>query len=101
MIGFEHFFTVSSALFIIGLAGLFLRPGQVIAILISIQLIVVAAVLNLVAYAHFDVKSGSQLLAFFAMLVSSLQLALGVAICVSFHRRHKTLDLRQTKVMKG
>lgn len=101
MISFEHYLIVSTSFFMIGVAGLFLRPGQVFASLICVQMIVLAAVLNLVASAHFSENTAGQLFAFVAIAVSTFQSVLGIAICVSFRRRHGTLSLEDIKVMKG
>jgi NADH-quinone oxidoreductase subunit K len=98
---------LSAALFAIGAFGLVTRRN-LIAALISIELMVNAALINFVAFARFggphghqgDPESGS-LFALFAVAVTAAEMALALAIVIAVHRQRRHLDIRELDGLHG
>lgn len=100
-IGLEHFLAVAAALFVIGIFGIFLNRKNVIVILMSIELMLLAVNLNLVAFSS---KSGDLVGQVFTMLiltVAAAEAAIGLAILVVFFRNRGTIEVEDANVMKG
>ena len=100
-IGLEHFLAVAAALFVIGIFGIFLNRKNVIVILMSIELMLLAVNLNLVAFSS---KSGDLVGQVFTMLiltVAAAEAAIGLAILVVFFRNRGTIAVEDVNVMKG
>ncbi len=101
MVGLEHYLTVAAALFVIGIFGIFLNRKNVIVILMSIELMLLAVNLNLVAFSS---KSGDLVGQVFTMLiltVAAAEAAIGLAILVVFFRNRGTIEVEDANVMKG
>jgi len=100
-IGIEHYVTVSSILFVLGVLGIFLNRKNVITILMSIELILLAVNINLVAFStHLGDVSG-QILAMFVLTVAAAEAAVGLAILVTFFRNRGDIAVDDASVMKG
>lgn len=100
-IGLEHYLAVAAALFVIGIFGIFLNRKNVIVILMSIELMLLAVNLNLVAFSS---KSGDLVGQVFTMLiltVAAAEAAIGLAILVVFFRNRGTIEVEDANVMKG
>lgn len=101
MIGIEHYLTVAGALFVIGIFGLFLNRKNVIIILMSIELMLLAVNINLVAFsAHLGDLVG-QVFTLFVLTVAAAEAAIGLAILVCFFRIRGTIDVEDINMMKG
>ena len=101
MIGLEHYLTVAAALFVIGIFGIFLNRKNVIVILMSIELILLAVNLNLVAFsAHLGDLAG-QVFALFILTVAAAEAAIGLAILVVFYRNRGSIAVEDINMMKG
>ena len=101
MIGTEHYLTVAAALFVIGVFGLFVNRKNVIIMLMSIELMLLAVNINLVAFsAHHDDMVG-QVFTLFVLTVAAAEAAIGLAILVCFFRVRGTIDVEDVNVMKG
>ncbi len=97
----SHYLTVAAVLFSIGIFGIFLNRKNVIIILMSIELILLAANINLVA---FSVHLGDMVGQVFAMLVltvAAAESAIGLAIIVVYFRNHGTIAVEDINLMKG
>jgi NADH-quinone oxidoreductase subunit K len=92
MIGIEHYLTVAATLFVIGIFGLFLNRKNVIILLMSIELMLLAVNINLVAFSSFANDLAGQV---FTLLV------LTVAAAVCFFRNRGTIAVEDVNVMKG
>ena len=101
MIGLEHYLTVAAALFVIGVFGLFLNRKNIIIMLMSIELMLLAVNINLVAFSSFMQDLVGQVFALFVLTVAAAEAAIGLAILVSFFRTRGTIDVEDVNVMKG
>lgn len=101
MIELEHYLTVASFLFVTGIFGIFLNRKNVIVILMSVELMLLAVNLNLVAFsAHMGDLVG-QVFTLFVLTVAAAEAAIGLAILVSFFRNRGTIAVEDVNVMKG
>jgi NADH:ubiquinone oxidoreductase subunit K len=92
MITLTHFLLVSAALFSIGLY-IILSKENAIQILIGIELMLNAAILNLVAFGKFDkLNNAGQTFALFAIVLAAASTAVALAIVLNVYRRYKTID---------
>jgi NADH-quinone oxidoreductase subunit K len=101
MIGLEHYLTVAAALFVIGIFGLFLNRKNVIILLMSIEVILLAVNINLVAFSSFLGDLTGQVFTLFVLTVAAAEAAIGLAILVCFFRTRGTIDVEDVNVMKG
>ena len=101
MIGIEHYLTVAATLFVIGILGLFLNRKNVIILLMSIELMLLAVNINLVAFSSFLGDLVGQVFTLFVLTVAAAEAAIGLAILVAFFRNRGTIDVEDVNVMKG
>ena len=101
MIGLEHYLAVAAAMFVIGIFGIFLNRKNVIVLLMSIELILLAANINLVAFSSFLGDLVGQIFALFVLTVAAAEAAIGLAILVCFFRIRGSIDVEDVNVMKG
>ena len=101
MIGLEHYLTVAAALFVIGIFGLFLNRKNVIILLMSIELMLLAVNINLVAFSAYLQDLTGQIFTLFVLTVAAAEAAIGLAILVCFFRNRGTIDVADVNVMKG
>jgi NADH-quinone oxidoreductase subunit K len=106
MITLNHYLMVSGALFTIGFAGVLLRRNVII-IFMSLELMLSAANLALVAFSRFNLTAEGlpnyhgQVLVFFIITVAAAEVAVGLAIIVAVFRARQTTDVQQLTSMKG
>ena len=101
MIGLEHYLTVAAALFVIGIFGLFLNRKNVIILLMSIELMLLAVNINLVAFSSFLGDLVGQICALFVLTVAAGEAAIGLAILVVYFRNRGSIAVEDVNVMKG
>ncbi len=101
MVGLEHYLTVAAALFVIGIFGIFLNRKNVIVILMSIELILLAVNINFVAFSSYLGDLVGQVFTLFILTVAAAEAAIGLAILVVFFRNRGTIDVEDVNVMKG
>ena len=101
MIGLEHYLTVAAALFVIGIFGIFLNRKNVIIILMSIELMLLAVNINFVAFSAYLHDMAGQVFTMFVLTVAAAEAAIGLAILVTFFRNRGTIDVEDVNVMKG
>ena len=101
MIGLEHYLTVAAALFVIGIFGIFLNRKNVIVILMSIELMLLAVNINFVAFSTYLNDVSGQLMAMFVLTVAAAEAAVGLAILVTFFRNRGDIAVDDASVMKG
>ena len=100
-IGLGHYLGVAAILFTIGVFGIFLNRKNVIVILMSIELMLLAVNINFVAFsAHLHDLTG-QIFAFFVLTVAAAEAAIGLAILVVYFRRRGTIAVEDINRMKG
>ncbi len=100
MITLTHFMVVSAALFSIGLYGVLARRNAVL-VLAGIELMINAAILNLVAFGRYDkATDGGQVFALFAIVLAAAAVAVALAIILQVYKHYKSIDpghIRQLK----
>ncbi|MAV02145.1 MAG: NADH-quinone oxidoreductase subunit NuoK [Rhodobacteraceae bacterium] len=101
MITLEHYLTVASVLFVIGIFGIFLNRKNVIVILMSIELMLLAVNINLVAFSSFLNDLVGQVFSLFILTVAAAEAAIGLAILVCFFRVRGTIAVEEINSMKG
>ncbi|WP_127755220.1 MULTISPECIES: NADH-quinone oxidoreductase subunit NuoK [unclassified Devosia] len=100
-IGLGHYLTVAAILFTLGVFGIFLNRRNIIVILMSIELILLAVNLNLVAFsAHLGDLQG-QVFALLILTVAAAEAAIGLAILVIFYRNLGSIAVEDVNQMKG
>ena len=100
-VGLEHYLTVAAILFAIGLLGIFLNRRNVIIILMSVELILLAVNINFVAFSAYLGDLVGQVFALFILTVAAAEAAIGLAILVVYFRNRGTIDVEDVNVMKG
>ncbi len=101
MIGIEQYLALTSALFVIGIFGIFLNRKNVIIILMSIELMLLSVNINLVAFSSFSGDLVGQVFTIFVLTVAAAEAAIGLAILVIFFRNRGSIDVEDVNVMKG
>ncbi len=96
-----HYLTVAAILFTIGVFGIFVNRKNVIVILMSIELILLAVNINLVAFSVFLHQVTGQIFALFVLTVAAAEAAVGLAILVTFFRWRGDIAVDDAAVMKG
>ena len=100
-IGLSHYLTVSAILFTLGVFGIFLNRKNIIVILMSIELILLAVNLNMVAFSAFLNDMVGQVFALFILTVAAAEAAIGLAILVVFYRNGGSIAVEEINIMKG
>jgi NADH-quinone oxidoreductase subunit K len=101
IIGLGHYLSVAAILFTLGIAGIFLNRKNVIIILMSIELILLAVNINLVAFSSFLGDIVGQVFALFVLTVAAAEAAIGLAILVVFYRNRGSIAVDDINLMKG
>ena len=100
-IGLGHYLTVAAILFTLGVFGIFLNRKNVIVILMSIELMLLAVNINLVAFSTFLGDLVGQVFAMFVLTVAAAEAAVGLAILVVYFRNRGTIAVEDIDVLKG
>jgi NADH-quinone oxidoreductase subunit K len=100
-IGLEHYLTLAAILFTIGVFGIFLNRKNIIVILMSIELMLLAVNINLVAFSAFLHDLVGQIFAMFVLTVAAAESAIGLAILVIFFRNRGSIEVEDINAMRG
>ena len=100
-IGLAHYLTVAAILFTIGVFGIFVNRKNVIVILMSIELILLAVNINLVAFSVYQGNVTGQVFAMLVLTVAAAEAAIGLAILVVYFRNRGTVEVEDINAMKG
>ena len=100
-LGLAHYLSVAAILFTLGVLGIFLNRKNVIVILMSVELILLAVNLNLVAFSHFLGDLVGQVFTLFVLTVAAAEAAIGLAILVTLFRNRRTIDVADIDTLKG
>jgi NADH-quinone oxidoreductase subunit K len=101
IVGLPHYLIVAALLFTIGVFGIFINRKNVIIILMSIELILLAVNINLVAFSVFLGDLVGQVFALFVLTVAAAEAAIGLAILVVYFRNRGTIAVEDINLMKG
>ena len=100
-IGLSHYLIVASILFTLGIFGIFLNRKNVIVILMSVELMLLAVNINFVAFSAFLNDLVGQVFAMFVLTVAAAEAAIGLAILVVYFRNRGTIEVEDINLMKG
>ncbi|MEL6212220.1 MAG: NADH-quinone oxidoreductase subunit NuoK [Pseudomonadota bacterium] len=100
-IGLGNYLTVAAILFAIGMAGIFLNRKNVIIIMMSIELMLLAVNINLVAFSQFLGDLVGQVFAFMVLTVAAAEAAVGLAILVAFFSTRGDIAVEDANLMKN
>ncbi len=100
-IGLSHYLTLAAILFTLGTLGIFLNRKNVIVILMSVELILLAVNINLVAFSAFQGNLVGQVFALLVLTVAAAEAAIGLAILVVFFRNRGSIAVEDINAMKG
>jgi NADH-quinone oxidoreductase subunit K len=97
----HHFITLSIILFCIGIGGIFLNRKNIISILMSIEIMLLAVNINFVAFSVYLNDLVGQIFAIFILTVAGAEAAIGLAILVVYFNNRKNIELENISSMKG
>jgi NADH-quinone oxidoreductase subunit K len=100
-IGLFHYLIVASLLFTIGVFGIFVNRKNVIIILMSIEMVLLAVNINLVAFSAFLHNIEGQVFAMLVLTVAAAEAAVGLAILVTYFRNRGDIAVEDINQMRG
>ena len=100
-IGLGHYLTLSAIIFTIGIIGIFLNRKNVIIILMSIELILLAVNINLVSFSVYLQNLVGQVFTMFILTVAAAEAAVGLAIIVIYYKNRGSINVEQISSLKG
>ncbi|AEJ02674.1 MULTISPECIES: NADH-quinone oxidoreductase subunit NuoK [unclassified Nitrosomonas] len=101
MVSLSHYLVLGAILFAIGLVGIFLNRKNVIILLMSIELMLLAVNMNFVAFSHYLQDISGQIFVFFILTVAAAESAIGLAILVVLFRNMRTINVDDLDKLKG
>jgi len=96
-----HFLLLSAALFVVGVAGVFMNRRNLLIMLMSIELILLSVSMNFISYSYFINDLSGQIFVFFILTVAAAEAAIGLAIIVTLYRNTGSVDVDQIRNMRG
>jgi NADH-quinone oxidoreductase subunit K len=100
-IGLGHYLSVGAILFTLGILGIFLNRKNIIIILMSVELILLAVNINLVAFSAFLGDIVGQVFALLVLTVAAAETAIGLAVLVVYYRKRGSIAVEDVNLMKG
>ncbi len=100
-IGIEKFLILTSLLFSIGLSGIFINRNNIISVLMSIELMLLAININFVAFSALLQDLVGQIFTIFILTVAGAEAAIGLAILVVYFQNNNNIEIKEVNRMKG
>jgi NADH-quinone oxidoreductase subunit K len=101
MIGLEHYLVLAALVFSIGFVGMVLNRNNLIAILMCIELMLLAVNINFVAIDHFLNSVDGQVMVFFILAVAASEAAIGLAIFIVLYQMYQSIETDRFSQLKG
>jgi NADH-quinone oxidoreductase subunit K len=101
MITLQDYLVLGAVLFCIGVAGIFINRKNVIVLLMSIELMLLAANMNFIAFSHFLGNAAGQIFVLFILTVAAAESAIGLAILVVLFRNRRSINVEDIDSLKG
>jgi NADH-quinone oxidoreductase subunit K len=101
MIALGHLLALGAVLFCISVAGIFLNRKNIIVLLMSIELMLLAVNLNFIAFSRQFGDPDGQIFVFFILTVAAAEAAIGLAILVTLFRTRRTINVTEVDSLKG
>ena len=100
-IGLGHYLTLAAIIFTIGIIGIFLNRKNVIIILMSIELILLAVNINMVSFSIYLQNLVGQVFTMFILTVAAAEASVGLAIIVIYYKNKGSINVEQISSLKG
>ena len=100
-IGIAHFLSLAAIIFVIGICGIFLNRKNVIVILMSIELMLLAVNINFIAFSSFLEDLVGQIFTIFVLTVAAAEAAIGLAILVVYYRGKNSIEVEEINHLRG
>ena len=100
-VGLGHYLSLSAIIFTIGIVGIFLNRKNIIIILMSIELMLLAVNINLVSFSIYLQNIVGQVFSIFILTVAAAEAAVGLAIIVALFRSRQTVEVEELRSRKG
>ncbi len=101
MIGLEHYVCLATIMFVIGLIGIAINRNNMVSLLMSIELILLACNTNFVTFSKMHHELTGDVFVFFVLAIAAIETAIGLAILVVIFRQLKTIDSDKLSELKG
>ncbi|MDX1608694.1 MAG: NADH-quinone oxidoreductase subunit NuoK [Halofilum sp. (in: g-proteobacteria)] len=101
MIPLSHYLILAAMLFGISVAGIIINRKNVIVLLMSLELMLLAVNMNFVAFSHYLEDTVGQVFVFFILTVAAAEAAIGLAILVVLFRNRGTINVADLDAMRG
>jgi NADH-quinone oxidoreductase subunit K len=101
MIGMTHYLVLSALLFAISIMGIFLNRKNIIVVLLSIELMLLAVNFNFITFSSFLHNMAGQIFVFFTLTVAAAESAIGLAILIVLFRNLKSINVQDMDQLKG
>ena len=101
MITLSHYLIVGALLFAISIVGIFLNRKNLVIILMAIELLLLAANMNFVAFSHYLEDLSGQVFVFFVLTVAAAEAAIGLAILIVLFRTRRSINVQDLDRLKG
>jgi NADH-quinone oxidoreductase subunit K len=101
VIPLSHYLILGAALFAISVVGIFLNRKNIVIILMSIELLLLAANINFVAFSHYLQDASGQVFVFFILTVAAAEAAIGLAILIILFRNRRSINVEDMDDLRG
>ncbi len=101
MIPLSHYLILGALLFSLSVVGIFLNRKNVVILLMSIELLLLAVNINFVAFSHFLQDAAGQVFVFFVLTVAAAESAIGLAILIVLFRSRRSINVEELDTLKG
>ena len=101
MIPLAHYLIVGALLFAISVVGIFLNRKNLVIILMAIELLLLAANMNFVAFSHYLQDLSGQVFVFFILTVAAAEAAIGLAILIVLFRTRRSINVQDLDRLNG
>jgi len=101
MIGLSHYLILAAILFTISIVGIFLNRKNIIILLMSIELMLLAVNINFIAFSHYLNDIAGQIFVFFILTVAAAESAIGLAIIVLIFRNTRSINVDDLNSLNG
>ena len=100
-VGLAHYLAVAALLFVVGVAGIFLNRKNILIILMSVELMLLAVNLNFIAFSHYLGDIHGQVFVFFILTVAAAESAIGLAIIIGAFRTKRSINVDDWRFLRG
>jgi NADH-quinone oxidoreductase subunit K len=101
MIPLTHYLVLGAILFAISMVDIFLNRKNVVILLMSIELLLLAVNMNFVAFSHYLQDTAGQVFVFFILTVAAAESAIGLAILIVLFRNRRSINVEDLDTLKG